>query len=169
MGHSNTKGNKKFLKGRYTTHVAKGERLVSAEFQLTFRGHEHLSVLVRTAQIPEMTREDVEDYGPNGIKFNQHGPIRNSGELQVQCVETIEGDILKFIKERIAAKDYVDIEMAATPESKATSVDVPTNPLTTIEMLDCKIYSDAIDMSTEDVTAAVRPPLRIVYNWIDWD
>lgn len=89
--------------------------------------------------------------------------------MQVQCVETIEGDILKFIKERIAAKDYVDIEMAATPESKATSVDAPTNPLTTIEMLDCKIYSDAIDMSTEDVTAAVRPPLRIVYNWTDWD
>lgn len=56
MGHSNTKGNKKFLKGRYTAHVAKWERLVSAEFQLTFRGHEHLSVLVRTAQIPEMTR-----------------------------------------------------------------------------------------------------------------
>lgn len=69
MGHSNTKGNKKFLKGRYTAHVAKGERLVSAEFQLTFRGHKHLSVLVRTAQIPEMTREDVEDYGPNGIKL----------------------------------------------------------------------------------------------------
>jgi hypothetical protein len=35
-------------------------------------------------------------------------------------------------------------------------------------MLDCKIYSDAIDFSTEDVTAAVRPSLRIVYNWIDW-
>ncbi|HIB5410973.1 TPA: baseplate protein, partial [Klebsiella pneumoniae] len=44
-----------------------------------------------------------------------------------------------------------------------------TKAATTIEMLDCKIYSDAIDFSTEDVTAAVRPSLRIVYNWIDWD
>jgi hypothetical protein len=30
-------------------------------------------------------------------------------------VETIEGDILQFIKDRIAEKDYVDITMAATP------------------------------------------------------
>ncbi|EAS5032271.1 baseplate protein [Salmonella enterica] len=169
MGHRNTRGNKKFLKARYTANVAKGEALVSSEFQLTFRGFENLSVLVRTAQIPEMTREDVEDYGPNGVKYNQHGPIRNSGELQVQCVETIEGDILQFIKDRIAAKDYVDIEMAATPESKSVGTEAKTTAATTIEMLDCKIYSDAIDMSTEDVTAAVRPPLRIVYNWIDWD
>ena len=158
MGHNNTKGNRKFIKGRYTANAAKGERLVSSEFQLTFAGYEDISVLVRTSQIPEMTREDVEDYGPNGVKFNQHGPIRNSGEIQVQCVETIEGDILQFIKDRIAAKDYVDITMAAV-----------TKAATTIEMLDCKIYSDAIDFSTEDVTAAVRPSLRIVYNWIEWD
>ncbi|HCW1469903.1 TPA: baseplate protein, partial [Escherichia coli] len=97
MGHNNTKGNRKFIKGRYTANAAKGERLVSSEFQLTFAGHEDISVLVRTSQIPEMTRENVEDYGPNGVKFNQHGPIRNSGEIQVQCVETIEGDILQFI------------------------------------------------------------------------
>ncbi|UUK94429.1 hypothetical protein NIZ20_23510 (plasmid) [Escherichia albertii] len=76
MGHNNTKGNRKFIKGRYTANAAKGERLVSSEFQLTFAGHEDISVLVRTSQIPEMTREDVEDYGPNGVKFNQHGPIR---------------------------------------------------------------------------------------------
>ncbi|EPX7460898.1 baseplate protein [Escherichia coli] len=168
MGHNNTKGNRKFIKGRYTANAAKGERLVSSEFQLTVAGHEDISVLVRTSQIPEMTREDVEDYGPNGVKFNQHGPIRNSGEIQVQCVETIEGDILQFIKDRIAAKDYVDITMAATPESKSSGVNAVTKAATTIEMLDCKIYSDAIDFSTEDVTAAVRPSLRIVYNWIEW-
>ncbi|MEX9619948.1 hypothetical protein AB7X74_15605, partial [Escherichia coli] len=74
-----------------------------------------------------------------------------------------------FIKDRIAAKDYVDITMAATPESKSSGVNAVTKAATTIEMLDCKIYSDAIDFSTEDVTAAVRPSLRIVYNWIDWD
>ncbi|STK06081.1 putative baseplate protein [Escherichia coli] len=84
-------------------------------------------------------------------------------------METIEGDILQFIKDRIAAKDYVDITMAATPESKSSGVNAVTKAATTIEMLDCKIYSDAIDFSTEDVTAAVRPSLRIVYNWIEWD
>lgn len=80
MGHNNTKGNRKFIKGRYTANAAKGERLVSSEFQLTFAGHEDISVLVRTSQIPEMTRENVEDYGPNGVKFNQHGPPETLGK-----------------------------------------------------------------------------------------
>ncbi len=83
MGHNNTKGNRKFIKGRYTANAAKGERLVSSEFQLTFAGHEDIQRTgSHTSQIPEMTRENVEDYGPNGVKFNQHGPIRNSGEIQ---------------------------------------------------------------------------------------
>lgn len=97
MGHNNTKGNRKFIKGRYTANAAKGERLVSSEFQLTFAGYEDISVLVRTSQIPEMTREDVEDYGPNGVKFNQHGPIRNSGEIG-SVRGDYRGDILQFIK-----------------------------------------------------------------------
>lgn len=29
---------------------------------MTIKGYENLSVLVRTTQLPEMTREDVEDY-----------------------------------------------------------------------------------------------------------
>jgi hypothetical protein len=164
-GHSNTKGNRSFLKSQYTANKSKGEKLISAEFKMTFDGYDGLSVLVRTAQLPEMTREDVEDYGPNGLKFNQHGPVRNSGETQVQCVETISGDILQFIKDRITAKDYVDITIAATPESNGGDA----ADATTVYMDDCKIYCDAIDLSTEDVTALVRPSLRIVYNWIDWD
>ncbi|SPW74171.1 putative baseplate protein [Escherichia coli] len=43
---------------------------------MTIKGYEKLSVLVRTTQLPEMTREDVEDYGPGGMKINQHGPLR---------------------------------------------------------------------------------------------
>ena len=50
MGHNNTKGNLKFIKGRYTANAAKGERLVSSEFQLTFAGYEDISVLVRTCK-----------------------------------------------------------------------------------------------------------------------
>lgn len=164
-GHTNTKGSRSFLKSNYTANKAKGEGLISAEFKMTFDGYENLTVLVRTAQMPEMTREDVEDYGPMGLKFNQHGPLRNSGEIQVQCLETISGDVMQFIKDRITAKDYIDITMSATPESLAGNV----TDSTTVYMDDCKIYCDAIDMSTEDVTAFVRPSLRIVYNWVDWD
>lgn len=164
-GHSNAVGNKTFLKKRYTANKGNGDKIIGAEFKLTFVGYENLSALIRTAQIPEMTREDVEDYGPNGLKFNQHGVIRNSGEMPAQCVETLSGDMLAFIKNQIATKGYVDITMEATPESLGGN----TVDALSVTLLDCKIYCDAIDFSAEDVTALVRPNLRIVYNWIDWD
>lgn len=82
MGHNNTKGNRKFIKGRYTANAAKGERLVSSEFQLTFAGHEDISVLVRTSQIPEMTREiwsewcEVQPARTNSKLWGNPGPVR---------------------------------------------------------------------------------------------
>lgn len=51
------------------------------------------------------------------VEWCEVQPARTNSKLwgnPVQCVETIEGDILQFIKDRIAAKDYVDITMAAT-------------------------------------------------------
>jgi hypothetical protein len=164
-GHSNAVGNKAFLKSYYTANKSQGEKLVGAEFTMVFDGDDNMGTLIRTAQMPEMTREDVEDYGPNGTKFNQHGPIRNSGEMSVQCVETISGTVLQFIKDQIENKSYTDITFSQNPESLSGS----TTDAGTITLLDCKIYCDAVDFSTEDVTALVRPSLRIVYNWIDWD
>ena len=63
----------------------------------------------------------MEDCGPTGGSAPARS-TRNSGEIRVQCVETIEGDILQFIKDRIAEKDYVDINDGRYPESKSSGV-----------------------------------------------
>ncbi len=129
---------------------------------MTIKGYENLSILIRTTQFPEMTREDVEDVGPGGLKFNQHGVMRNSGEFQASCVETIEGHVFKAVRELVREKKYVDIVISASIESKAGGDGGMKRTFT-----HCKVYCDAIDMSSEDVTTAVRPSLRIVYNWAD--
>lgn len=161
-GFSNARANMGFVKQRYNQNKAAGEKLVGAEYWMVIKGYENLSILIRTAQIPERTREDVEDFAPGGAKFNQHGPYRNSGETQVQCVETIEGQVLDTIKDLVYNKKYVNVELYLASESKGGPASSPA-----CSMEDVKIYSDAVDFSSEDVTALVRPSLRLVYNWLD--
>ncbi|WP_241647053.1 baseplate protein [Rosenbergiella metrosideri] len=161
-GFANSKPNMSFLKQRLNQNIAAGEKLISAEYWMTIKGYENISVLIRTTQLPEMTREDVEDVGPGGLKFNQHGVMRNSGEFQVSCVETIEGDVFKAVREWVREKKYLDITISAASESKGGESGGITRSFT-----HCKIYCDAVDFSYEDVTAAVRPSLRVVYSWAE--
>lgn len=161
-GFSNTKADTAFLKSRFNKNLAAGEKLIGSEYWMTIKGYENLSVLVRSTQISEMTREDVEDYGPGGMKFNQHGTLRNSGEFQATCAETIEGTVLAAVKELVYGKKYVEIEMQAAAESNSGEHKGLKRTYS-----HCKVYSDAVDFSSEDVTTVVRPTLRIVYNWVE--
>ncbi len=161
-GFANTKADMAFLKSRFNKNLAAGEKLIGSEYWMTIKGYEYLSVLVRTAQLPEMTREDVEDYAPGGMKFNQHGPLRNSGEFQVTCAETIEGAVLAAVKQMVYGKEYLEITLQAAAESNSGN---HKGLIRTYSH--CKVYSDAVDFSSEDVTAVVKPSLRIVYNWVE--
>ena len=162
-GLSNAVGNKSYLKQKYTANKAQGEKLGGTEFTMSFPGYDNVGVLVRTTQLPMMQREDVEDFGPNGVKFVQSGPITNSGEIQVQCVETITGEIMKMVVDVIANKTMLDIDLSAAAESLAGG----SPDALKFTLNDCKISCDQVDMATEDVTALVRPSLRIVYNWVE--
>ncbi|EFH8163161.1 baseplate protein [Escherichia coli] len=161
-GHFNSRGNVGYLKEKYDRNRMAGEKLIGAEFELTIRGYANLSILVRTTQYPEMARQDVEDTGPMGLLFNQHGVLKNSGEIQVQCVETITGEVAAMVIEIVKTKKYVDMTIKSTPESLSGSGAASLIR----ELSDCKIYCDQVDLATEDNTALVRPGLRIVYNWV---
>ncbi|HEW9972591.1 baseplate protein (plasmid) [Enterobacter sp. JBIWA008] len=161
-GFANTKADTAFLKSRFNKNIAAGEKLIGSEFWMTFKGYDNLSILVRSTQIPEMTREDVEDFGPGGMKFNQHGTLRNSGEYQVTCAETIDGAVLAAVKELVYGKKYIEVTVQAAAESNSGD---HKGLIRTFSH--CKIYSDAVDFSSEDVTTVVRPTLRVVYNWVE--
>ena len=160
-GHSNTKGNLGFLKGKYKKNMAAGEKLSGAEFEMKIDGYDNLTVLIRSTQIPAIGRAEMEDFGPMGLKFVQQGPLENSGEISVTAVETIKGDVLKVIYDIVKNKKYVNLTIKPTPESLNGA-----NPAGTgWRMEDCKLKSDAVDLATEDTTALVKPPITITYNW----
>lgn len=162
-GFFNTKGNMGFLKERFNRNLSAGEKLVGAEFWMDIHGYENISVLIRSVQVPEMGREDIEDFAPMGVKFNQHGTIKNSGEITVACVETLDGKVYAAVLDLVRNKRYVDITIRTTAESSDGST-----PDSLIRKLShCKVYCEQVDLSTEDTTALVKPSLRIVYNWVE--
>ncbi|HBM2815621.1 TPA: baseplate protein [Enterobacter hormaechei subsp. xiangfangensis] len=161
-GFKDSKGNLTFLKKRYDQNKAAGEKLVGSDYWMVINGHHDMSILIRTAQIPEIAREDVEDFAPSGMKFSQYGAYRNSGEINITIQETLTGAVLKMIKNAVINKELVDIELFLAPESLGGEGNTPI-----CRMEDCKLNSDAVDLSAEDVTALVRPSVRVVYNWHD--
>lgn len=160
-GHSNAKGNTSYVKQKFLKNIAAGEKLSGAEFDVAFDGYDDLSVLVRTTQIPALGRADVEDFGPNGLKFVQQGPLENSGQVTMMCVETIKGVTLKALTDMVLNKKYVNITIKPTPESLGGGVPAGTG----WRLEHCLIRMDNVDLSTEDVTAIVKPNITITYNW----
>lgn len=157
--HHNAAGQKMHLRKRFEANAAAGEKLVGSEYWVEFEGFPGLSILVRTAQLPEMTREDVEDYAPGGVKSSSYGVLRNQTEFQMQCAETITGTVLNAFKDIILNKKYININFYLSPESFAGE----REPIRKMEY--CRIGIDAVDFASEDIAQVVRPSIRVICNW----
>lgn len=162
-GHFNSVGNMAYLKTKFSQNLSAGEKLSGAEFEMRIEEYPGLTVLIRSTQFPAMGRADIEDFGPMGLNFTQHGPLENKGEIAVTAVETISGPVLAAIRDIVKNKKYVTITIRATPESMAGE---SSNSLK-FRLSHCKLRSDVVDLSTEDTAALVKPAFTIVYNWVD--
>ncbi len=162
-GFDNAAGDVPFLKQQMLKNVNAGEKWVAAEFDMTIEEYPEVSVLVRSTQYPAMGRSDVEDFGPNGLGFTQQGVLENKGEIAVTFAETIRGNVLKMLRECVKDKKMVTVNLKATPESLSGNSSVPHE----MKLSFVKIRSDAIDVSTEDQAAIVKPSATFQYNWID--
>jgi len=162
-GHFNQKGNMGYLKTRFLENTLAGEKSIAAEFRMTVDGHPELTTLVRTTQYPAIGRHAVEDFGGMGLQFEQQGTFENKGEITVSVVETITGLALDAIRDIVKNKQSVNITIQATPESM---MGLPSSAHK-FRLEHCNIRCDAVDLSTEDVAALVRPNMTIVYNWFE--
>lgn len=162
-GPFNARGDLAYLKTKFIQNLNAGEKLLGAEFEMVIEEYPNLSVLIRSTQIPGMGRSDVEDWGPMGLNFTQHGALENKGEIAVTAVETITGPVLDMIKDVVRNKKYVTISIRATPES---SSGLSSDSLKS-RLLHCKLRSDPVDFSTEDNVALVKPSMTIIYNWVE--
>lgn len=162
-GFSNAAGNVGYLKQKLVKNVNAGEKWVGTEFEMTFEEYPDLSVLIRSTQMPAMGRSDVEDFGPMGLGFTQQGVLENKGEIAVTAAETITGKVLEMLRNIVKNKEMVTVRIKATPES--TSGTGATSHAFRLQYV--KVRSDAIDLSTEDSAAIVKPSMTLQYNWFD--
>ena len=162
-GFENAKGDIAYLERRFTQNVNAGEKWMGAEFKMTIEEYPDLEVLIRTTQIGAMGRADAEDFGPMGLAIVQNGPLENKGEIAVTAVETITGTVLKMIREIVRDKKMVTVRIESTPESTSGKGSEHLN----FRYKHVKIRSDVIDLSTEDNVAIVKPPMTLMYNWMD--
>lgn len=161
-GFENSKSNRPYLKGKYIKNKQAGEKLLANNFKLMIEGFDNFEILVRSTQYPSMGHADVEDFAHGGLTMVQSGSIENSGEVTVTATETIKGDVLSTLKKIILNKMQVNIKLHMEAESLGGEV-----PNTGCKMLDCKLRSDAIELSTEDPAALVKPSFTIKYGWVD--
>lgn len=157
------KGNVGFLKKAYKQDKALGQKLKGYEFKLTIEGYEHLTPMVRSAQFPAIKRTPVEDKGAMGVSVPSHGALENSGEITITFIETVKGDLLKALRQIIVNGEEPKITMEATPES--TAGEAPKSLI--FEMEDCLLACDAIDGSTEDTAALLKPSVTVTYGWLE--
>lgn len=161
-GFENTKANRPYMKNMYLKNRQAGEKLLANNFRLRIDGFEQHEILVRSTQYPAMGYADVEDYAHGGLLMNQAGSLENNGEITVTCSETIKGEVLKMLKDIILNKLQKDITLHTETESLGGAVENSA-----CKMLDCKLRSDAIELSTEDQAALVKPSFTIKYGWVE--
>lgn len=162
-GFSNAAGDTNYLKQKLKKNVNAGEKWIGTEFEMSIEEYPDLTVLVRSTQLPAMGRSDVEDFGPMGLGFTQQGVLENKGEVACTAAETIKGDVVKAFRDIVKNKKMVTVNLKATPESTSgTGADSHK-----FRLEYSKIRSDAIDLSTEDTAAIVKPSFTIQYNWFD--
>lgn len=163
-GFHNAKGDMPFLKQKFTKNLQAGEKMMGSEFMMKFAEYPDVEILIRSTQMPAMARADVEDFGQQGMKIMQNGPLENSGEIAVTAVETITGTVVKTLREIVRDKKYVTVTIESTPESMSgTGAESHSFTLEHV-----KVRSDAIDLSTEDSAALVKPAITLQYNWCDF-
>lgn len=162
-GFENAKGNMNYLEQRFTQNVNAGEKMMGTEFKMTIEEYPDLEVLIRSTQYPAMGRADVEDFGQMGLGFTQNGALENKGEIAVVAVETITGTVLKMLREIVREKKMITVDIASTPESTGGK----GSEHHAFRLKHVKVRSDAVDMTTEDTAALVKPTFTLQYNWVD--
>ena len=160
---SDVTGNVPWVKGSYRKLLGLGEGVASDEFFMTFEGNSNIRYLVQSTQIPPLTRETIESYGPQGVQFNQQGRFKNAQDIPITFKEVITGIAYQFLRDLVTNKKYITVDLQLAGESFVNG-----NEANSVRFEDCWIELEGVDLSVEDGATLVRPAGTIHANWIQW-
>jgi hypothetical protein len=162
-GLDNITANLDLIRTSYKNTVAMGPAVNGAAFRMIIREYPKLEFLIQATQLPELKREMIEATGPFNIKFRQYGEVQSCGQVTISFKEVISGKCYEAIRKIVLEAKPVSITLALLPEENAESV-----PANTVDLKDCLIEFDAVDLSVEEGASMVKPTGVIHYSWLSW-
>ncbi len=150
------------VKRSYQKLLSFGEGATSDDFRLTVDLYPNLEYLVQTTQLPALSREPIESFGPHGVQFVQMGRYKNAQEVPISFKEVISGKIYEAIRDWVLNKRYVTVTLGLISES-----DPQSNAFNTVVMYDTWIELEGADLSVEDATL-IKPTGNLHANWLDY-
>ncbi len=151
--------NVSLLTQAFNSNVAMGERATQADFEMLIEGMEQFAPLIRTAQLPEISRgEPLEDIGAHGLTYHQYGPIKRNGEITAGIVELRDGRVEDKLWELINSRTYVKVRLIRKGEGYEEKG---------FEMLHCILKADAGDLDTGGAGTAALRSIVITYSWCE--
>jgi hypothetical protein len=157
---SNVKANIPFSKTSYKKFVSLGEKATGDAFKMVVEGYPDLEFLVSATQLPPLAREQVESYGPGGVKFVQQGRFKNAVDVTITFLETLQGHAYKAIRDWVANKKYLTVNLSLASEGGEAVAG------TAFTLEDTWIELDGVDLSTEDNTV-LKASGTLHANWFD--
>jgi len=157
---SDVTGNLEAMKGLHSSLLSLGEGATSEDFIMTI-DHDAtiLRFLVQTTQIPELGREMIETFGPNGVQFKQQGRYKNALDLSITFKEVVKAEVYTKLRKLVVNKTYFDCTLELASEVDLRGL--------ILNMTDCWIEMEAADLSVEDA-AVIKPSGTIHANWVNW-
>lgn len=139
--------------------AALGERALQSDFVMEIEGMEWASPLIRTTQLPDITRgEPVEDQGQYGQMYHQYGPPKRNGQITAMIVELKDGRVEDAIWDIVQNKKYVNVRVYRFGEGHVKKGYI---------MKHVMISGDPSDGDTTATTVAANRNLTLTYSWCD--
>ncbi len=148
-----------FLANSFKANAALGERANQADFELLIDGMETLAPLIRTAQLPEISRgEPIEDIGPYGLTFHQYGPIKRNGQITFTILDLKDGRVDDALWSIINEKTYVKARIRRQGEGYSGKGYV---------MSHCLMMVDPGDVDTSGAATLANRSITLTYSWCE--
>lgn len=140
-------------KKSFNKTVGYGEPQTIDEWEVVFDVNEDLQYLAQTFQIPEMTRERIEDFGPYGVQIGWPGRPKNMFEVTASFKEVKKGTMYDTFAKLVREKAIFSFTAKMLPNGRAFKYE------------ECFIETvEGLDLEYESNTIA-KPSVTIVCNW----
>ena len=149
-------GNLAFYKEFIQKSLGRGHKRKKSDFKLEVAEYPVLSDLVLSVEIPQLKREELEEFAPFAGKVMSQGRPELGGTVPISFQEVVGGPVHRAIRNWVKKNQALDVVIKMVGELEPSSRDQFT-------LIGCQIALDGTEVSYEDGT-----PIRFsgsLYFW----